>query len=164
MLKLYGDNGKFDKKMNEPANILVSEDYAKELRNEALSLPSLTLTRRQICDLELLINGGFTPLTGFMDQEAYESVLEHARLPDGSVWPIPVVLDVTEAFARGKPAGGPRNRQGITLFFTGLSGSGKSTLANIVFAKLIESGQTVIGATIRYRARTPRLIMRHARF
>ena len=68
MLKLYGDNGKFDKKMNEPANILASEDYAKELRNEALSLPSLTLTRRQICDLELLINGGFTPLTGFMDR------------------------------------------------------------------------------------------------
>ncbi len=54
------------------------------------------------------------------------------EVPDWFSYP-----EVIDELSRVYP---PRNRQGITLFFTGLSGSGKSTLANIVFAKLIESG------------------------
>jgi len=82
-----------------PADLLVDEATAEELRNASLSFPSLTLTKRQLCDLELLLNGGFSPLRGFMDRAAYERVIEDARLPDGSLWPIPVVLDIDAVFA-----------------------------------------------------------------
>lgn len=59
-------------------------------------LPALTLTQRQICDLELLLNGGFYPLDGFMDSQTYESVVHKMRLPNGTLWPMPIVLDARE--------------------------------------------------------------------
>jgi len=62
----------------------------------AASDVSIQLTERQLCDLELLLNGGFEPLNGFMDRETYDSVVQDMRLPDGSVWPMPIVLDVNE--------------------------------------------------------------------
>jgi sulfate adenylyltransferase len=75
------------------SELLVDDETAERLRGESLSFPSLMLSRRQICDLELLLNGGLSPLQGFMDEAAYDAVLADCRLPDGSVWPIPVVLD-----------------------------------------------------------------------
>ncbi len=72
-----------------------------------LSFPSLTLTRRQLCDLELLINGGFAPLDGFMGRETYDCVVDSCRLPDGRPWPIPVVLDIDQVLA-GKLKPGER--------------------------------------------------------
>lgn len=57
---------------------------------------AITLTQRQMCDLELLLNGGFAPLEGFMDRKTYESVCNDMHLPDGSIWPMPIVLDVSE--------------------------------------------------------------------
>lgn len=83
----------------ESPSLLVDAARADELRQAALSFPSLTLTQRQLCDLELLINGGFAPLSGFMDRASYESVLARGQLPDGQLWPIPIVLDVDAAFA-----------------------------------------------------------------
>ncbi len=80
-------------------DLLVPNQAAEDLRTASLGFPSLTLSRRQLCDLELLINGGFHPLQGFMDRAAYVGVLDQCRLPDGTVWPIPVVLDVDEAIA-----------------------------------------------------------------
>ena len=77
-----------------PKTLLVDEERASHLRQESLSYQSLTLTQRQLCDLELLLNGGFAPLDGFMDRKSYDSVLERARLPSGALWPIPIVLDV----------------------------------------------------------------------
>jgi len=79
--------------------LLVDETRAQELKQASLDLPSLTLTQRQLCDLELLMCGAFTPLTGFMDRHTYDQVLEHSRLPDATVWPIPVTLDITESDA-----------------------------------------------------------------
>ena len=79
--------------------LLVDEARAQELKQVSLDLPSVTLSQRQLCDLELLMCGAFTPLTGFMDETSYSSVLEHSRLPDGSVWPIPVNLDVGDELA-----------------------------------------------------------------
>ncbi len=57
------------------------------------------LTPRQICDLELLSIGGFAPLKGFLTQEDYESVLSDCRLSTGELWPIPITLDMGQAFA-----------------------------------------------------------------
>lgn len=53
------------------------------------------LTPRQRCDIECLLNGAFAPLTGFNDQQSYESILKHRRLPSGEVWPMPITLDIT---------------------------------------------------------------------
>lgn len=57
---------------------------------------SLTLTKRQICDLELIMSEGFAPLKGFMNQADYDGVVQNMRLADGTLWPIPVVLDVAQ--------------------------------------------------------------------
>ena len=69
------------------------------LKEEAILLPSWQLTPRQICDLELILNGGFDPLNGFLNQDDYDSVLSDMRLQSGSIWPVPITLDVTQEFA-----------------------------------------------------------------
>ena len=66
------------------------------LRKEARTLTSFLLTPRQQCDVELLINGGFSPLRGFLNQKDYEGVLEEMRLSDGTLWPIPITFDVSQ--------------------------------------------------------------------
>jgi sulfate adenylyltransferase len=99
-------------------DLLVSEERAKELRQSSQEWPSWDLTPRQVCDLELLLSGAFSPLEGFMDQEAYESVCSSMRLPDGTLWPIPIVLDVTEEFAAGLASGTAialRDAEGVML-------------------------------------------------
>ncbi|MHB1947705.1 MAG: bifunctional sulfate adenylyltransferase/adenylylsulfate kinase [Gammaproteobacteria bacterium] len=58
------------------------------------------LTPRQRCDLEMLLVGGFAPLSGFLTQADYEQVLTHSRLADGTLWPMPINLDVSEEFAQ----------------------------------------------------------------
>ena len=83
----------------ELKELLVDEDRVKELREEAIYLPSWDLTQRQVWDIELLLNGAFSPLEGFMGKADYESVCERMRLSDGTLWPIPITLDVTEEFA-----------------------------------------------------------------
>lgn len=69
------------------------------LRREASSLPSLVLNRRQLCDLELLLNGALSPLTGFMNHADYTSVVSGLQLADGTFWPMPLTLDTVQAFA-----------------------------------------------------------------
>jgi sulfate adenylyltransferase len=63
------------------------------------TLTSWHLTPRQLCDVELILNGGFAPLEGFLCQRDYQSVLDNVRLSCGRVWPMPVTLDVSRAFA-----------------------------------------------------------------
>ena len=58
---------------------------SKKYKNQAVNYDSWTLTDRQLCDLELILNGAFSPLDGFMNQECYNSVLENNRLLDGTV-------------------------------------------------------------------------------
>ena len=75
------------------------------LKAEAAELAGWDLTPRQLCDLELLLNGGFAPLNGFLDRADYDRVVEEMRLASGSLWPIPVTLDVNESFARSLRVG-----------------------------------------------------------
>ena len=79
--------------------LYVSFDSAQKLKAEAGELPSWDLTPRQVCDLELLMNGGFNPLKGFLSEADYDGVVEKMRLADGTLWPMPVTLDVSEKFA-----------------------------------------------------------------
>ena len=69
-------------------NLLVDEDQAEVLKNESGDFLNVTLNQRHICDLELLLCGGLSPLRGFMDQASYESVISRMRLPDGNLWSI----------------------------------------------------------------------------
>lgn len=79
--------------------LLVEAQRATSLKSEAQAFPSISLTQRQLCDLELLMNGAFSPLDGFMTEFIYQGVLERMRLPDGLLWPIPVTLDVPDDLA-----------------------------------------------------------------
>ena len=80
-------------------NLLINEVDSERIKTESESYPAVTLTQRQQCDLELLVTGALSPLTGFMSQKEYESVIENASLLDGTVWPIPYYLDLTAAQA-----------------------------------------------------------------
>ena len=98
--------------------LYVSSDSAAKLKVAAGSLPSWDLTARQVCDLELLMNGGFYPLKGFQSQADYVSTVETMRTRDGALWPIPVTLDVSEKFADGVEPGQDialRDQEGVIL-------------------------------------------------
>ena len=72
------------------------EELTEVLNKEAIKLSSLTLNERQLCDLELILNGGFNPLNSFLNKKDYNSVLENMRLSSGELWPIPINLDVSK--------------------------------------------------------------------
>src|SRR5688500_20413202 len=80
-------------------NLLAEPRRAAELQTESKNWPSWDLSPRQLCDLELLMNGGFSPLTGFMTRPDYDAVCQTMRLANGTLWPMPITLDVPEAVA-----------------------------------------------------------------
>jgi sulfate adenylyltransferase len=84
----------------ELRSLIVDDASALSLKQESPAFTAVTLTQRQLCDLELLMNGGFSPLTGFMNETAYAGVVESMRLPDGAFWPMPVSLDLPKALAQ----------------------------------------------------------------
>jgi sulfate adenylyltransferase len=100
------------------SELYVSPESAAKLKAEAGGLPSWDLSERQVCDLELLMNGGFSPLKGFLSEGDYDSVVETMRLVDGVLWPMPITLDVNEAFAKGIEPGQDialRDAEGVIL-------------------------------------------------
>jgi sulfate adenylyltransferase len=80
----------------ELCNLFVSEERKKELKSLLINYESWSLTDRQTCDLELILNGGFSPLKGFLNKNDYDSVLKNMRLADETLWPIPITLDITK--------------------------------------------------------------------
>jgi sulfate adenylyltransferase len=71
---------------------MVSSEELEELQAHAATLPSMRLSERSVCDLELLATGGFSPLDRFMGQEDYGRVLDEMRLAAGTLFPLPVTL------------------------------------------------------------------------
>jgi sulfate adenylyltransferase len=84
----------------ELIELYVDAERRAELKARSKSFPSWDLMPRQICDLELLLSGAFSPLCGFMTRSEYESVCDSMRLTTGLLWPMPIVLDVSEAFTK----------------------------------------------------------------
>lgn len=80
-------------------SLLVHFRYGEQLKHEAQGCLGVDLSHRQLCDLELLLNRAFYPLSGYLDQEDYLHVLDTMRLADGTPWPMPVCLDVDEDVA-----------------------------------------------------------------
>ena len=98
--------------------LYVSYDSVQKIKMEAAELVSWDLTPRQICDLELLMNGGFNPLKGFLSQADYNCVVENMRLVDDALWPIPITLDVSQGFADSVELGQDialRDQEGVIL-------------------------------------------------
>ncbi len=89
----------------ELKQLIAPPEGARALKLEALRLPSWDLTPRQVCDLELLMNGAFSPLTGFLGEADYGRVCRELKLSDGTLWPIPITLDVSEEAAAGLKRG-----------------------------------------------------------
>ena len=104
--------------------LYVSAESAQKLKIEAGNLLSWDLTARQVCDLELLMNGGFNPLKGFLSQVDYDGVVENMRLANGTLWPMPITLDVSQAFADKIEPGADialRDAEGVILAIMSVS-------------------------------------------
>lgn len=99
-------------------DLYLAPEAADAAKRRARSWKSWDLTERQACDLELILNGAFSPLEGFLNETDYESVLGSMRLDGGTLWPIPITLDVTAAFAEQVEMGETvalRDREGVLL-------------------------------------------------
>ena len=102
----------------ELKNLYLSERKADVEKQQAGNFASWDLTPRQLCDLDLLMNGAFSPLEGFLARDDYERVCEEMRLVNGTLWPIPVNLDVSEEFAGGLKEGDTvalRDAEGVLI-------------------------------------------------
>jgi sulfate adenylyltransferase len=99
-------------------DLVVHGERVAAAQEESRHWRSWDLTPRQVCDLELLSCGAFSPLEGFLSRRDYDAVLMDMRLADGTLWPIPIVLDVTETFAESVRPGDAlalRDAEGVML-------------------------------------------------
>lgn len=76
-------------------DLMVTSEEAKEAAI-ARATVELQATPRQLCDVELIMNGGFTPLIGFMEEAVYNHVVDKMELPDGTIFGLPVVFDTND--------------------------------------------------------------------
>ena len=103
----------------ELTDLVASPERTAELKAHSREWPSWDLTPRQMCDLELLLSGGFSPLRGLMPRADYEGVCNNMLLGSGVLWPMPITLDVTEDFAKKLTPGSSkialRDAEGVML-------------------------------------------------
>lgn len=94
-----GSNKTVERWMDERTSVV--------FRKELPALAHLTISNREVADLQLLACGAFSPLKGFLSQDDYHSVLEDCRLASGALWPLPIVLGVEEEKVKKLPEAGP---------------------------------------------------------
>ncbi|MEP6753211.1 MAG: bifunctional sulfate adenylyltransferase/adenylylsulfate kinase [Candidatus Dormiibacterota bacterium] len=97
---------------------IVDEERRLELKAHSRDWPSWDLTQRQLCDLEMLLSGAFSPLKTFMSRPDYEMVRDDMRMGDGTLWPIPITLDVPAEIASQLDNGSSlalRDPEGVVL-------------------------------------------------
>jgi len=102
----------------ELKDLYLNESAAEAEQKKAGAYPSWDLTARQLCDLDLLSCGAFSPLEGFNTQAEFESICKDMRLPSGVLWPMPITLDVSEEFAETLKTGeriALRDPEGVLL-------------------------------------------------
>jgi sulfate adenylyltransferase len=163
-----------------PQGLLADPTRATALKAEAVHLPSLDLNFRQIWDIELLINGAFAPLKGYHGRADYEGVCNRMRLADGTLWPIPIYLDVSEKFAETLSSGDRvalRHPEGMVLAILTVSDiwspDPKAEAEQVfgttdekhpaVFELLHHTGKVYLGGTIEGLEMPPHHTFRHLR-
>ena len=103
----------------ELVDLVAQPETANQLKAHSRQWPSWDLSARQLCDLELLLSGGFSPLRGFMNRADYESVCHDMKLASGLLWPMPITLDITEEIAKTLKPGSSkvalRDPEGVML-------------------------------------------------
>ena len=103
----------------ELVDLVAQPETANQLKSHSREWPSWDLSARQLCDLELLVSGGFSPLRGFMNRADYESVCHDMKLASGLLWPVPITLDITEEIAKTLKPGSSkvalRDPEGVML-------------------------------------------------
>jgi sulfate adenylyltransferase len=103
----------------ELIDLMAKNEHVSALKAQSREWPSWDLSPRQVCDLELLMSGGFSPLQGFMNRADYEGVCHNMRLASSVLWPIPITLDVKEEFAKTLTPGSSkvalRDAEGVML-------------------------------------------------
>ncbi len=102
----------------ELKNLYLDAHAAEAEKQAAGDYASWDLTERQLCDIELILNGAFSPLDGFLNKDDYDAVVSGMRLASGVLWPMPITLDVTEEFAADLKSGDKvalRDLEGVIL-------------------------------------------------
>lgn len=102
----------------ELKDLYLSNEETGKVKEQAKNYLSWDLTPRQLCDIEMLLNGAFSPLEGFMGKVDYDSVVQEMRLADGVLWPMPITLDVSVEFAEQTKAGNSialRDQEGVLI-------------------------------------------------
>ena len=146
-------------------DLLVTDGEREELGREVATLPTIELDSRTTSDFELLANGGFSPLTGFMGEAEYHSVVEDMKLASGLPWSLPITLSVPESRAADLTAGvraDLRDAEGFPLGVIDIEGvyrRDKAREAEQVYrttdeahpgvAALYASGDLVIGGSVK---------------
>lgn len=115
-------------------------------------VPTWRLDTRQRCDLELIACGGFAPLRSFLGEADHHSVCERMRLADGTLWPIPVVLDVPETVARAA------SRRGVLRLHDGDREVATLTDVHAWRPDRVAEARLVLGSTDRTHPSVPRLL------
>ncbi len=102
----------------ELKELYLGEAEAGQEKQRGRDYKSWDLTDRQVCDIELLLNGAFSPLEGFLTEAEYDGVVKDMHLPNGILWPMPITLDVTEEFAGSLESGETialRDQEGVLI-------------------------------------------------
>lgn len=131
--------------------LYVNADSAQKLKVAAGEMPSWDLTPRQLCDLELLMNGGFYPLKGFLTEADYNGVVSDMHTTSGDLWPMPITLDVSQAFAGQVEPGTDialRDQEGVILAI--LSVTDKWTPNKSVEAEKVFGADDVAHPAVNY--------------